>query len=128
MPTPYQPLKCELMGTWTSTDNHLIGMGPHDQLDSSFYFNHPANGPILAPATCQTSEIPPLMDLPEWTSLNQYPGFDCNEMWYMPPGVDNLQNVTEQNLIQTGEDLSVGNMDLSNFIDFEPVDSGINWL
>lgn len=46
----------------------------------------------------------------------------------MPPGVDNLQNVTEQNLIQTGEDLSVGNMDLSNFIDFEPVDSGINWL
>ena len=72
MPTPYQPLKSELMGTWTSTDNHLIGMGPHDQLDSSFYFNHPANGPILSPATCQTSEIPPLMDLPEWTSLSKY--------------------------------------------------------
>jgi hypothetical protein len=49
-------------------------------------------------------------------------------MWYMPPSMDNLPNVTEQSLIQTGEDLSVGDVDLPNFIDFEPFDSGIDWL
>ena len=49
-------------------------------------------------------------------------------MWYMPPSMDILQNITEQSLMQTVEDVSVGDIDLPNFIDFEPVDSGINWF
>jgi hypothetical protein len=72
MPTPNHPLKSELMDTWTSTNNHLIDMDPHDQFDSSFCFNNSANAPFLAPASCQLSETPPLMDLPEWSSLSKY--------------------------------------------------------
>ena len=72
MPTTNHPLKSELMDTWTSTNNHLIDMSPHDQFDSPFHFNNAANGPFLAPATYQTSGVPPPMDLPEWTSLGKY--------------------------------------------------------
>jgi hypothetical protein len=72
MPTSYQPPKSDLTGTRTSTDNHSIDMHSHDQFDSSFYLNHSANGRFLAPATCQTSEIPPLVGLPEWTPLSKY--------------------------------------------------------
>lgn len=72
MPTPNHSLESELLGTWTSTNNHLIDLDPPDQFDSSFCFNNLANGPFLAPASCQTSETPQLMDLPEWSSLSKY--------------------------------------------------------
>ena len=49
-------------------------------------------------------------------------------MWQISPGMNILHNVTEEGLIQTTEDLNVGDMDLLNFIDFEQVDSGINWF
>ena len=44
------------------------------------------------------------------------------------PGMNILHNVSEEGLMQTGEDLNVGGMDLPSFIDFEQVDSGINWF
>lgn len=71
MPTWNHPFNSELMDTWTSTNNHLIDIGPHDQFDSSFCFNNSA-GPFLAPETYQTSGVPPPTDLPEWTSLGKY--------------------------------------------------------
>jgi len=71
-PTPNHPLKPELMGTWASTNNHLIDMGPHDQFYSPFSFDNTTNGSFLAPAAYQTSGVPPPMDLHEWTSLGKY--------------------------------------------------------
>jgi hypothetical protein len=71
-PTPDHPLKPELMGTWASTNNHLIDMGPHDQFYSPFFFDNTTNGSFLAPAAYQTSGVPPPMDLHEWTSLGKY--------------------------------------------------------
>jgi hypothetical protein len=49
-------------------------------------------------------------------------------MCYMPPDMNIVHDVTEQGLMQLGEDLSVGDMDLPNVVDSEPVDSGINWF
>jgi hypothetical protein len=49
-------------------------------------------------------------------------------MWQISPGMNISHNVTEEGLMQTGEDLNVGDMDLLNFIDFEQVDSGSNWF
>ena len=49
-------------------------------------------------------------------------------MWYMPPDMNIVQDVTEQGCMQTGEDLGVGDMDLPNIVDFEPGDSDFNWL
>ena len=47
-------------------------------------------------------------------------------MWQISPGMNISHNVTEEGLMQTGEDLNVGDMDLASFIDFDQVDSGIN--
>jgi hypothetical protein len=59
---------------------------------------------------------------------DQYPAFGGNGIWQMSPGMNISHNVTEEGLMQTGEDLNVGDMDLLNFIDIEQVDSGINWF
>jgi hypothetical protein len=72
MPTSIHPLRSELMDTWTSTNNHLIDMGPHDQFYSPFSFDNTTNESFLAPAAYQTSGVPPPMDLHEWTSLGKY--------------------------------------------------------
>ncbi len=46
----------------------------------------------------------------------------------MPADMNDVQDVTEQDLMQTGQDLIVGDMDLPNLMDFEPVDLGFNYL
>lgn len=46
-----------------------------------------------------------------------------NEMWYLPPGAAFFQNVNEQGVMQTAEGVSVGGMDL---LDFMALDGGFD--